>query len=132
MIHLPRCVLAYEGAVSLGIDKMVSHVVAIVEYTSTQLQRLLRTQVDQHDPNWNVAFSVHLHHALLVTYEETSRELMKPMRMALASVMDVSISYLILQPAFLELTRSEAWRRHGAAISWDMVEYRERARAPQA
>lgn len=125
MVNLPRSVLAFAGAVCLRIKKMVSHLVHIVESTAIDLANALKCPKSWENVDWKTNFLIHLHNALLVTYEEAARYIMEPMRMALAAVIDASFSHFMGQPAFLELIQSTVWKRHGHAISADVVEYRQ-------
>ncbi|KAJ4173714.1 hypothetical protein NW754_012710 [Fusarium falciforme] len=89
-IHLPRCVLGYCAAVNLRVPKMISYLLRIVEDTSVQLGRVVRAEY-LHRPlgcsEWN-QFSWYYQAALDILAWERSKKLMRPMRLALASVLD--------------------------------------------
>lgn len=128
MMHLPRCVLAYAAAKCLKTNRLVTYLVRIVEETASHLKEGLANQrwMQWNEDDWNVGFAVHLHHAILITYEETAQDLMEPMRMALAAVVDASLSHLIGKPGFVAFVASVAWQRHGPAVSDDLVRFRQR------
>jgi hypothetical protein len=107
---------------------MIHKVLELVYKTTTALRSTVQDHLS--DPHRRqslgdaAAFVVHLHDALELTYGEHRQELMKPMRLALAGVLDASLFWLVSYPLFLDLVSSPMWKRHAQAISDDQFEYR--------
>ncbi|RSL48310.1 hypothetical protein CEP54_012984 [Fusarium duplospermum] len=128
-IHLPRCVLGYCAAVNLRVPKMISYLLRIVEDTSVQLGRVVRTEY-LHRPlgcsEWN-QFSWYYQAALDILAWERSKKLMRPMRLALASVLDAILFWLMRQPLFVSVLQT-TWHKVLRASVMDIAEYRQLTR----
>lgn len=128
-IHLPRCVLGYCAAVNLRVPKMISYLLRIVEDTSVQLGRVVRAEY-LHRPlgcsEWN-QFSWHYQAAMGVLLWERSKKLMRPMRLALASVLDAILFWLLRQPLFVSVLQT-TWHKVLRASVMDIAEYRQLTR----
>ncbi|KAF4969405.1 hypothetical protein FZEAL_10230 [Fusarium zealandicum] len=125
-IHLPRCVLGYCASVFLRISRMTSRLLQIVERTSIKLGGLVRT-VYLHQTleraDW-VQFSCHYQSALDILFHQGPKKLMMPMRLAMASVLDAVLYWLIRQPLFLSMIRT-TWYGILQTSVLDMAEYRQ-------
>ncbi|KAM6539030.1 hypothetical protein FALCPG4_000872 [Fusarium falciforme] len=128
-IHLPRCVLGYCAAVNLRVPKMISYLLRIVEDTSVQLGRVVRAEY-LHRPlgcsEWN-QFSWYYQAALDILAWERSKKLMRPMRLALASVLDAILFWLMRQPLFVSVLQT-TWHKVLRASVMDIAEYRQLTR----
>ncbi|KAI9171608.1 hypothetical protein HJFPF1_01094 [Paramyrothecium foliicola] len=112
IIHIPRCVLGYLAAVWLRVDQMMFQLVKTVEKTAIELGEYLRTKLRNSRMSEGEAgnFMIHLHNALEVAYGEPQQKLMEPMRMALASLLDTCILFVLQQPNSAELPISKSVR----------------------
>ncbi|UPK98158.1 hypothetical protein LCI18_009093 [Fusarium solani-melongenae] len=128
-IHLPRCVLGYCAAVNLRVPKMISYLLRIVEDTSVQLGRVVRAEY-LHRPlecsEWN-QFSWYYQAALDILAWERSKKLVRPMRLALASVLDAILFWLMRQPLFVSVLQT-TWHKVLRASVMDIAEYRQLTR----
>ncbi|KAF4448956.1 hypothetical protein FALBO_16729 [Fusarium albosuccineum] len=106
--HLPRCVLGYCAAVFLRVTRMTNRLLQIVKNTSIELGTL---------------FSWHYRSALGILYHERPKRLMMPMRLAMASVLDAVVYWLIRQPLFLSVIRT-TWEEVLQTAVLDIAEYR--------
>lgn len=125
--HLPRCALAYCAAISLRIKGMATHILRVVEATADDLSRALTICFLNPDKerNWWVEFGeAHLGGALEIVYGQPAQELMRPMRMALAAVVDATLFWLIAQPSFREVLDTEGWKVWLPLVLADVVEFR--------
>ena len=106
-------------------EKIIQFVDETTKILRTASQGGLPIQHNDQAVGEAAAFVVHIHDALEITYGESQQALMKPMRLALAGVLDASIFWLVSYPLFVELTASAMWQRHSQAILDDQSEYRQ-------
>ncbi|UKZ79216.1 hypothetical protein TrVFT333_006966 [Trichoderma virens FT-333] len=125
-IHLPRCVLAYCAAVNFQIPAMASRILSILEDTTKDVSKYLNTYYiyKEMDCKTSRSIAAHFINSLDILYSEPLFELMKPMRHALAGLLDALLPSLLRQPYFPELLSMPSWKRWSAAIAADQVEYR--------
>lgn len=126
--HLPRCVLLYTCGVLLRIRELVVKVLEVVEETARQLSEIIKNHHEnaQRGPIlWALGFTEdHLLDALELIYEQPSQELMKPMRIVMAAVLDNSLLWLLQRPSFQKRIENDAWNRQMNHFLRDLVEYR--------
>lgn len=125
LIHLPRCVLAYSAAVMFRVNKMVTQLLRIVDDTAVKLGAVTTTQyLNQSLEGDELGSSVtHLHNALELLYREPSQDLVRPLRLAMAGVLDAMLFWLISQADFLDFVRKR-WSHLLPKIATDQAEYR--------
>ncbi|KAF4455090.1 hypothetical protein F53441_2529 [Fusarium austroafricanum] len=130
--HIPRCILAYTTAVYLRMARMANHLLRVVENTSIELGALV-----QRDPihralncsQW-AEFSWHYQSALEIILGGQPQKLMKPMRLAMASILDAVLFWVLRHPLFAsELNTS--WQRMLQNSMHDIAEYKQLCRSPQ-
>lgn len=125
--HLPRCALAYCAAVSLRIKGMVTHILRVVEATTVDLSSALAIYFlnPEKEHNWWVEFGeAHLNGAFEIVYGQPAQDLMKPLRIALAGVVDATLFWLLAQQPFREKLETESWKAWLPHVLADVVEYR--------
>ncbi|KAH6898807.1 hypothetical protein B0T10DRAFT_543726 [Thelonectria olida] len=121
--HLARCVLAYAAAVYLRMGKLAARLLQNVEKTCKELGKLVVTwsylgrPMDYHE--W-MRFSFHYHNALDILYYYGTQDLMVPMRLAMASVFDATLFWLVGQPVF----NPSSWANVYPTLMLDLAEYR--------
>ncbi|KAL6791250.1 hypothetical protein GGI42DRAFT_336461 [Trichoderma sp. SZMC 28013] len=125
-IHIPRCVLAYCAAVNFQIPAMASRILSILEDTSKDLSTYLNTYYIYKEMDYKTSRSIATYfiNSIDILYSEPLFELMKPMRHALAGLLDALLPSLLRQPYFPEILCMPSWKRWSAAIAADQVEYR--------
>ncbi|RFU74772.1 hypothetical protein TARUN_7502 [Trichoderma arundinaceum] len=125
-IHIPRCVLAYCAAVNFQIPTMASRILTILEETAKHLTEYLSVHYIYKEMDFKTSRSIATYFvsSIDILYSETLFELMKPMRHALAGILDALLPSLLRQPYFPEMLSMPSWKRWSAAIAADQVEYR--------
>ncbi|KAL7928098.1 hypothetical protein V8C35DRAFT_318948 [Trichoderma chlorosporum] len=125
-IHIPRCVLAYCAAVNFQIPAMASRILSILEDTAKDLATYLNAYYICKEMDYNTSRSIatYFTNSIDILYSEPLFELMKPMRHALAGLLDALLPSLLRQPYFPEILSMPSWKRWSAAIAADQVEYR--------
>ncbi|KAH6608776.1 hypothetical protein Trco_002122 [Trichoderma cornu-damae] len=125
-IHVPRCVLAYCAAVNFRIPAMASRILAIMEETARHLATYLSVHYIYREMEAKTirSMATYFVNAADILYSEPLFELMKPMRHALAGILDALLPSLLRQPYFPEVLNMPPWKRWSAAIAADQVEYR--------
>ncbi|PTB47193.1 uncharacterized protein TrAFT101_003375 [Trichoderma asperellum] len=135
-LHVPRCVLAYCAAVNFQIPSMAVRILAILEETARHLTSYLSVHYIYRDMDFKTSKSVLIYfvNSVDILYSEPLFELMKPIRHALAGILDALLPYMLRQPSFPEIMNLPSWKRWSAAIAADQVEYRTalgRFRSPE-
>ncbi|KAK1249078.1 hypothetical protein MKX07_002594 [Trichoderma sp. CBMAI-0711] len=125
-IHIPRCVLAYCAAVNFQIPTMASRILGILEETAKDLAAYLNSYFIYREMDFKTSKSManYFVNSLDILYSEPLFELMKPIRQALAGILDALLPSLLRQPYFPEMLCMPGWKRWSAAIAADQVEYR--------
>lgn len=127
--HLTRCVLMYTCGVFLRIKGLVRRILHVVETTARQLSAEIRELHQSKQPGTilpHFGFTDdHLLHALDLIYGQPSQEVMKPMRMVMAAVIDNTFLWLLLQPYVKKRIAKEPWTTHMERFSRDIIEYRD-------
>ncbi|KAH0491431.1 hypothetical protein TgHK011_002864 [Trichoderma gracile] len=125
-IHIPRCVLAYCAAVNFQIPTMASRILGILEETAKDLAAYLNSYFIYREMDFKTSKSMATYFvaSLDILYSEPLFELMKPIRQALAGILDALLPSLLRQPYFPEMLCMPGWKRWSAAIAADQVEYR--------
>ncbi|PTB67160.1 hypothetical protein BBK36DRAFT_1168655 [Trichoderma citrinoviride] len=125
-IHIPRCVLAYCAAVNFQIPTMASRILGILEETAKDLAAYLNSYFIYREMDFKTSKSMATYfvNSLDILYSEPLFELMKPIRQALAGILDALLPSLLRQPYFPEMLCMPGWKRWSAAIAADQVEYR--------
>ncbi|PTB71184.1 hypothetical protein M440DRAFT_1406722 [Trichoderma longibrachiatum ATCC 18648] len=125
-IHIPRCVLAYCAAVNFQIPTMASRILGILEETARDLAGYLNSYFIYREMDFKTSKSMAFYFvsSLDILYSEPLFELMKPIRQALAGILDALLPSLLRQPYFPEMLCMPGWKRWSAAIAADQVEYR--------
>ncbi|KAM5383634.1 hypothetical protein ACJZ2D_001871 [Fusarium nematophilum] len=127
--HLARCVLAYCAAVYLRAARMASRLLQIVENTSAELGTLVRTEYLHRVldcAEW-VQFSWHYQNAVDILFHETPQKLMRPMKLAMVSIIDAVLFWLIRQPLFLSVIQT-TWHGILQTIVVNIAEFRQESR----
>lgn len=126
--HLPRCVLMYTCGVFLRIRNLVTTVLEVVEETARVLSEAIKQchENTQRGPIlWALGFTEdHLLDALELIYEQPSQELMKPMRLVMAAVLDNSLLWLLQRSSLQKRIGNDEWTRQMDRFLGDIVEYR--------
>lgn len=126
--HLPRCVLMYSCAIFLRIKSLVLTILDIVECTATELSKTMKRfhESAQHGEmlSWLGFTEDHLIEAIELMYGQPSQEVMKPLRIVMAAVLDNSLLWLLQRPSFTEQVGKEPWSAYMEHILQDIVEYR--------
>ncbi|KAL7895799.1 hypothetical protein HDV64DRAFT_270903 [Trichoderma sp. TUCIM 5745] len=135
-LHVPRCVLAYCAAVNFQIPSMAVRILAILEETARHLTSYLSVHYIYNDMDFKTSKSVMVYfvNSIDILYSEPLFELMKPIRHALAGILDALLPYMLRQPSFPEIMNLPSWKRWSAAIAADQIEYRTalgRFRSPE-
>lgn len=135
-LHVPRCVLAYCAAVNFQIPSMAVRILAILEETARHLTSYLSVHYIYSDMDSKTSKSVMVYfvNSIDILYSEPLFELMKPIRHALAGILDALLPYMLRQPSFPEIMNLPSWKRWSAAIAADQIEYRTalgRFRSPE-
>ena len=126
--HLPRCALSYCAAVHLRMKGMMAHILRIVEATANELAKSLAAHFlnAEKEENWWVEFGeAHLGGAFDIIYNQNAQDLMKPMRLALAGVLDATLFWLMAQQPFRHKMESEEWQGWLPRLLADLVEFRQ-------
>jgi hypothetical protein len=105
---------------------MAWQLVKIIEHTAIELGDYLKTKPSDFRLNTRefVAFALHLQNTLEIAYGAPDQNLMRPIRMALASFLDASIMFVLQHSQSAQLTSSEPWTRYASLIWADQIEYR--------
>ncbi|KAL6911113.1 hypothetical protein GGI43DRAFT_37662 [Trichoderma evansii] len=125
-LHVPRCVLAYCAAVNFQIPSMAVRILAILEETARHLTSYLSVHYIYKDMDFKTSKSILIYfvNSVDILYSEPLFELMKPIRHALAGILDAILPYMLRQQSFPEIMSLPSWKRWSAAIAADQVEYR--------
>ncbi|KAL7926665.1 hypothetical protein ACQKWADRAFT_281029 [Trichoderma austrokoningii] len=125
-LHVPRCVLAYCAAVNFQIPSMAVRILAILEDTARHLTSHLSVHYIYKDIDFRTSKSVLIYfiNSVDILYSEPLFELMKPIRHALAGILDAILPYMLRTPSFPEVMSLPSWKRWSSAIAADQVEYR--------
>ncbi|PNP48189.1 hypothetical protein THARTR1_10330 [Trichoderma harzianum] len=125
-IHIPRCVLAYCAAVNFQIPAMASRILSILQDTTKDVSKYLNAYYIYKEMDYKTSRSIAtcFINSIDILYSEPLFELMKPMRHALAGLLDALLPSLLRQPYFPEILCMPSWKRWSAAIAADQVEYR--------
>lgn len=105
----------------------MTHILQIIEATTSDLSSALSIYFlnPGREHNWWVEFGeAHLSGALEIVYGQPAQELMKPLRLAIAGVVDATLFWLLAQQPFREALESESWRIWLPKVLADVVEYR--------
>lgn len=115
---------------------MAVRILAILEETARHLTSYLSVHYIYKDMDFKTSKSVLIYfvNSVDILYSEPLFELMKPIRHALAGILDALLPYMLRQPSFPEMMSLPSWKRWSAAIAADQVEYRTalgRFRSPE-
>ncbi|KAH7319943.1 hypothetical protein B0I35DRAFT_224126 [Stachybotrys elegans] len=129
IFHLPRCVLLYCAAVCLRIDSMAEKILHVVEKTAMRLWETIGINAKFNGTTEleTEAFMGSLRSALELTHTERDQGLMMPMRLALASVLDASMLFIIRQPSKISIMSTDFWQNNSDKICEDLQFYRAMA-----
>lgn len=109
---------------------MVTHMLRIVEDTASNLTLTLTNRYFEaaaRGDRCTIDFSeCHLRDALWLTYTQRAQVLMQPMRLAMASILDATLFWLLPQPAFQVELCKRPWSDWLQMILMDQIEYRQR------
>ncbi|KAF5660959.1 hypothetical protein FHETE_8624 [Fusarium heterosporum] len=125
-LQIPRCALAYTVAVYLRMARLASHLLREVENTAVELGTLIQGEYLRQNldcAQW-VQFSWHFENALELILQEKPDQLMMPMKLAMASILDAIIFWVVKQPLFNSELRS-SWRRIMQKSLRDIAEYKQ-------
>lgn len=105
---------------------MAVHILAILEETARHLTSYLSVHYIYSDMDFKTSKSVMVYfvNSVDILYSEPLFELMKPIRHALAGILDALLPYMLRQPSFPEIMNLPLWKRWSAAIAADQIEYR--------
>lgn len=105
---------------------MASRILAILEETARDLATHLNAYYIYKEMDFKTSRSIanYFVNSLDILYSEPLFELMKPIRQALAGILDALLPSLLRQPYFPEMLSLPSWKRWSAAIAADQVEYR--------
>jgi hypothetical protein len=107
---------------------MLLTILNVVEQTARELEEAIR----HHQQNkgqgdmlsWIGFTEDHLLDALELIYDQPSQELMKPMRMVMAAVLDNSLLWLLQRPSMKKRIGKDAWATQIDRFLGDITEYR--------
>jgi hypothetical protein len=105
---------------------MAMRILTILEETAKHLTDYLSVHYIYKDMECKTSKSVLFYFvsSVDILYSEPLFELMKPIRHALAGILDALLPYMLRQPSFPEMMSLPSWKRWSAAIAADQVEYR--------
>lgn len=105
---------------------MAVRILAILEETARHLTSYLSVHYIYNDMDCKTSKSVMVYfvNSIDILYSEPLFELMKPIRHALAGILDALLPYMLRQPSFPEIMNLPSWKRWSAAIAADQIEYR--------
>ncbi|KAF4436261.1 hypothetical protein FACUT_6653 [Fusarium acutatum] len=128
--HIPCCVLAYTTAVYLRMAKMTCHLLRVVENTSSELGALIRRDhISQKlDCSQWVQFSWHYQRALDIIVRGQPQKLMVPMRLAMASILDAVLFWVVRHPLFASDLKTP-WQKILENSMHDIAEYKQQCRS---
>lgn len=132
LIHIPRSVLLYIGAIDLGVDAMKTKILQILQQTAKDLVAYLQARkfVQAMSPQEVVEGVIHLRNALEVAYSSQYLTDMLPLRLALCQLLDTLLPFLIRHPVVIDLFSSNVWKKHADAISTDLLTTRNPEQQP--
>ncbi|SPJ78023.1 uncharacterized protein FTOL_06412 [Fusarium torulosum] len=128
--QIPCCVLAYSAAVFLRMASLASYILRNVETASVELGNLIQGEYLHRSLNCSqwVQFSWHYQRALDIVLRQQPRKLMMPMRLAMASILDAVIFWVVRQPLYTtELGMS--WHGIIQSSMRDIAEYKQLQRS---
>lgn len=105
---------------------MVWQLVKMIEHTAIELGDYLKTKPSDFRLNTRefITFALHLQNTLEIAYGAPDQNLMRPIRMALASLLDACIMFVLQHSQSAQLTGSEPWTRYASMMWADQIEYR--------
>ncbi|KAM0345278.1 hypothetical protein ACHAPU_006677 [Fusarium lateritium] len=106
--------------------RLASHLLCEVENTAVELGTLIQREYLRRTLDYAqwVQFSWHYESALELILQEKPRQLMVPMKLAMASVLDAIIFWVVKQPLFNTELRS-SWSRIIQKSLYDVSEYKQ-------
>ncbi|KAF4342601.1 hypothetical protein FBEOM_3458 [Fusarium beomiforme] len=127
--HIPRCILAYITAVYLRMAKMASQLLRMVENTSTELGALIQRGYiyENMDCSEWIHFSCHYQSALDIIIRGQPQKLMIPMRLAMASILDAVLFWVVRHPLFTKELKA-SWQGILQISMHDIAEYKQLCR----
>ncbi|KAM0196792.1 hypothetical protein ACHAPI_005673 [Fusarium lateritium] len=128
--QIPCCVLAYNAAVFLRMARLASYILRNVETASVGLGNLIQGEYLHRSLNCSqwVQFSWHYQRALDIVLRQKPRKLMMPMRLAMASILDAVIFWVVRQSLYsTELGHS--WQIIIQSSMRDIAEYKQLQRS---
>jgi hypothetical protein len=119
--------LLFVGAVDLGVEAMMDHIVRVLQQATQDLTTYLLKSFSGNtiDQDKVVKTVNHLGLAIEAAYAYESQEETGPLRLALASILDVLFPWLIQHEVFLDSLSGKIWRRYSASISADLIQVRQ-------
>ncbi|GAB0139919.1 hypothetical protein EsHS_00000557 [Epichloe bromicola] len=132
LIHIPRSVLLYIGAIDLGVDAMKTKILQILQQTAKDLAAYLQAGkfIQAMSPQEVVEGVIHLRNALEVAYSSEYFTDMLPLRLALCQLLDTLLPFLIRHPVVIDLFSSSVWKKHADVISTDLLAARNPEQQP--
>ncbi|RGP60123.1 hypothetical protein FLONG3_10990 [Fusarium longipes] len=130
-IYTGRIEISYIAATYLRMARMAKHLLRVVENTAMEITTVIRRYYLHRDmdcSSW-VQFSWHYQTALEVIVREQPQNLMLPMRLAMASILDAMLFWLVRQPLFVSELKSSWWKILQMSMP-DIAEYKRLCRNP--
>lgn len=126
IIHVPCSALLYVGAIDLQVEEMKHYLVRVLQHTAKDLARYLKANFMNQtmDDTEAVTTVFHLKNALEAAYSHASHAETRPLRLALANILDTLFPFLIRHPVFLDLLSADLWKKYSVAISTDLMDVR--------
>ncbi|CAJ0546132.1 Ff.00g096050.m01.CDS01 [Fusarium sp. VM40] len=130
--QIPCCVLAYNAAVFLRMARLASYIIRNVENASVELGNLIQGEYLHRslDCSQWVQFSWHYQRALDIVLRQQPRKLMMPMRLAMASILDAVIFWVVRQSLYTTELGS-SWHGIIQSSMRDIAEYKQLQRSAQ-
>lgn len=128
--QIPCCVLAYNAAVFLRMARLASYILRNVENASVELGNLIQGEYLHRslDCSQWVQFSWHYQRALDIVLRQQPRKLMMPMRLAMASILDAVIFWVVRQSLYTTELGS-SWHGIIQSSMRDIAEYKQLQRS---
>lgn len=120
LLHLPRCVLIFVSAVVLQIERLAHRILLIVHQTRKNLAEAFENPHLPLAGPWISVFSASLMNAVEVMYSEDRPEYLKPIRLAVASIVAICDDRLLRSQTYIFMRTSPTWQKHSAAIHMDL------------
>ncbi|PHH82010.1 hypothetical protein CDD82_7327 [Ophiocordyceps australis] len=126
--YVARSALFYAFAVDIRSHTIAAYLLATLDSCSERW----KGYVDEYFHNGGLSsgdccmFAFHMANAFSVAYGHPRSDLIAPLRLALAGLLDVVLPLMVQQPPVIDLLSSSTWRRYSTAVTRDLDCHRRR------